>query len=77
MHITTRDTDGQIQADTVRVKSYGDIAGQYAYRPETKFADANGNRCNRTTTGTLHRRHITGGRSEYLGKEGTPPPPPQ
>jgi hypothetical protein len=52
------------------VKTYDELARQYAEHPEVKFADLHGQRCQPRTRGTLIRRHVVATRSEPYGKEG-------
>ena len=44
---------GQIRDDVIPVKTYGELARQYADHPEVKFADSDGERCAPDTTGPL------------------------
>jgi hypothetical protein len=43
---------------TARVKTYGEIIEEYAYHPESKCADANGQPSGKQTVGLLQRRHV-------------------
>ncbi|MDQ4144983.1 MAG: hypothetical protein M3198_14835 [Actinomycetota bacterium] len=70
VEITTEDPMGELVDGIVPVKTYGELARQYAGHPEVKFADAQGERCAPTTSGTLSRRHVIAIRSEPYGKEG-------
>jgi hypothetical protein len=54
---------------TARVKTYGEIVGEYEIHPESKCADANGNPCSKQTVGLLQRRHIRVKQIKYIGKE--------
>jgi hypothetical protein len=40
------------------VKTYHDVAREYAYHPEPKCADADGKPCEKPTTGLLQRQHV-------------------
>ncbi len=68
--ITIEDPMGEIVDGVVPVKTYGELARQYAEHPEVKFADLHGQRCQPRTRGTLIRRHVVATRSEPYGKEG-------
>jgi hypothetical protein len=70
VEITTDDPLGVIVDGVIRVKTYGDLLFDYAHHPETKFADAEGQRCQPITAGKLQRRHIIATRTEPIGKEG-------
>jgi len=70
LKITTVDQAGQITPGQVAVKSYGDVARDYAVHPESKFVAAAGSPCLRTTIGILERRSVSADRAEYIGKEG-------
>jgi hypothetical protein len=70
VRITTEDPMGELNHDVIPVKTYGDLAHQYAEHPEVKFADDKGERCQPMTAGALHRRHIIATRTEPYGKEG-------
>ena len=65
--ITTQGNHGT--RTTARVKTYGDVIRQYAFHPEAKCADANGNVCDQQTVGLLQRRHIQIGYVKGIGKE--------
>ena len=52
-----------------RVKSYGDVLGEYRTHPEPKSADQEGHACDRTTVGLLYRREVHVGSIVYVGKE--------
>lgn len=54
---------------TARVKTYGDVIGEYKFHPESKCADSEGNICGKQTTGLLFRRHIKIDQIKYIGKE--------
>jgi hypothetical protein len=51
------------------VKTYRDVVEEYAYHPEIKCADSNGDLCGKATVGLLQRRHIRIGDIEPIGKE--------
>lgn len=70
LELTTEQPRGVVLPGRVAVKSYGEVAREYAAHPEAKFGAPNGGPCLRTTTGTLTRRHVRGERAEYIGKEG-------
>jgi hypothetical protein len=54
----------------VPVKTYDDIAREYRYHPEAKYATADGRACGKPTIGLLKRRHICiGAEIKYIGKE--------
>jgi len=55
--------------NTARVKTYGDIATEYEFHPESKCAGADGKPCGKQTVGLLHRRHIRVDQIKYIGKE--------
>jgi hypothetical protein len=52
-----------------RLKTYGDVVGEYAYHPESKSSDASGAPCGRQTAGLLQRRHVLIGSLRHIGKE--------
>jgi hypothetical protein len=52
-----------------RVKTYDEVAREYEYHPESKCADADGNTCEKPTTGLLQRRHVYIDLIRYIGKE--------
>jgi hypothetical protein len=52
-----------------RVKTYDEVAREYEYHPESKCADADGNACEKPTTGLLQRRHVHIDLIRYIGKE--------
>lgn len=54
---------------TARVKTYGDVIGDYEFHPESKCADANGKPATRQTKGMLQRRHVRIDQIKYIGKE--------
>jgi hypothetical protein len=64
--ITTTDLPGR---HTARVKTYGDIATEYEFHPESKCADGDGKICTKQTVGLLQRRHIRIDQIKYIGKE--------
>jgi hypothetical protein len=66
-HITTTDHHGS--RGTARVKTYGDVATEYEFHPETKCADSDGKPCGKQTVGLLDRRHIRVDQIKYIGKE--------
>ena len=55
--------------DTARVKTYGDVLGEYEFHPESKCADKDGNPCGKQTIGLLQRRHVRIEQIKYIGKE--------
>ena len=55
--------------DTARVKTYGDVLGEYAFHPGSKSADAKGQPSGKQTIGLLQRRHIRVGQIINIGKE--------
>jgi hypothetical protein len=65
--ITTDADHGNRNA--ARVKTYDEVAREYEYHPESKCADAEGNTCEKGTTGLLQRRHIHIDLIKYIGKE--------
>jgi len=54
---------------TARVKTYGEIIEDYAYHPESKCADANGQPSGKQTVGLLRRRHVRIDSIAAIGKE--------
>jgi hypothetical protein len=52
-----------------RVKTYGDVATEYEFHPESKCAGADGEVCAKQTIGLLQRRHIRVEQIKYIGKE--------
>jgi hypothetical protein len=52
-----------------RVKTYGNVLGEYAFHPGSKSADAKGKPSGKQTIGLLQRRHIRVGQVVYIGKE--------
>jgi hypothetical protein len=54
---------------SARVKTYDDVAGEYAYHSESKCGDADGNTCGKRTEGLLQRRHVYIDSIKYIGKE--------
>lgn len=69
VRIATVHLYGTIDAHSVPVKTYGEIARAYADRPESKFLAPEGSPCISASTGALQRRHIEADQPEYLGKE--------
>jgi hypothetical protein len=65
--ITTRGYHGD--RHTARVKTYGEVLDEYEYHPESKYADAQGNSCEKLTLGLLQRRHMRIDQIKYIGKE--------
>jgi hypothetical protein len=65
--ITTQGDHGT--RSTARVKTYGDVIREYAFHPESKCADSEGNVCDKETIGLLQRRHIQIGYVKGIGKE--------
>lgn len=51
------------------VKTYGDVVAEYAYHPESKYADEHGNPSDRQTVGLLQRRHVQIAEIVKIGKE--------
>jgi hypothetical protein len=64
--ITTTDLPSRT---TACVKTYGNIATEYEFHPESKCADADRNPCGKQTVGLLQRRHIRIDQIKYIGKE--------
>jgi hypothetical protein len=54
---------------TARVKTYGEVLHEYEIHPESKYADANGNPCDKQTVGLLQRRHVRIDQIVPIGKE--------
>ena len=52
-----------------RVKTYGEIAAEYEFHPESKLADADGSPCSKQTVGLLQRRHVKIDQINCIGKE--------
>jgi len=52
-----------------RVKTYGEVALEYEFHPESKCGDANGNPCGKQTIGLLQRRNVQIDQIKYIGKE--------
>ncbi len=52
-----------------RVKTYGDVLGEYEHHAESKCADALGAPSNKQTIGVLSRRYVTIGGLRFIGKE--------
>lgn len=65
--ITTQGHYGSRQI--ARVKTYGDVVTEYEFHPESKCADAFGERCQKQTTGLLQRRHVKIDLIKCIGKE--------
>ena len=65
--ITTADQHGS--RGTARVKTHGDIANEYEFHPEAKYADCDGRPCGKQTVGLLQRRHVSIDQVKYIGKE--------
>ena len=65
--ITTTDHHGSRR--TARVKTYGDVATEYEFHPESKCAGVDGKVCDKQTIGLLQRRHIRVEQIKYIGKE--------
>ncbi len=65
--ITTKGFHGDRR--TARVKTYGDVIGEYAFHPGSKSADARGKPSGKQTVGLLQRRQIRVGQIIYIGKE--------
>ena len=51
------------------MKTYGNMATEYEFHPESKLADADGNPCGKQTFGLLQRRHIKIDQIKCIGKE--------
>jgi lambda repressor-like predicted transcriptional regulator len=54
---------------TAWVKTFGDVIQEYAYHPESKYADEHGNPSDRQTIGLLQRRHVRIAEIVKIGKE--------
>jgi hypothetical protein len=54
---------------TAWVKTFGDVIAEYAYHPESKYADEHGNPSDQQTLGLLHRRHVRIAYIVPIGKE--------
>jgi lambda repressor-like predicted transcriptional regulator len=54
---------------TAWVKTFGDVIAEYAYHPESKYADEHGNPSDRQTIGLLQRRHVRIAEIVPIGKE--------
>lgn len=54
-----------------RVKTYGDVLGDYEFHAEAKCADADGNPSGKQTVGLLKRRHVRIDQIKHIGKEST------
>jgi hypothetical protein len=65
--ITTAGHHGGV--NVARVKTYGEVALEYAFHPESKCADAEGKPCGKQTIGLLQRRHVQIDYIKYIGKE--------
>lgn len=55
--------------DTARVKTHGDVLGEYEFHAESKCADIDGKRSTKQTLGLLQRRHVHIDQIKYIGKE--------
>lgn len=55
--------------EVVQVQTYTDVVAEYRSHPEAKSADADGNPCNRGTTGLLSRQHVRAVARRVIGKE--------
>jgi DNA polymerase family B len=62
-------TTGCADRHRARVKTYGDIAAEYEFHPESKCADGFGKPCAKQTVGLLQRLHIRIDQIKYVGKE--------
>jgi hypothetical protein len=67
--IYTRHMPKPSTPNAAMVKTWGDIVRDFAYHPESKFCDADGNTCTEETTGLLYRHHITPIVKQRIGKE--------
>jgi hypothetical protein len=65
--ITTSGSHGS--RNTARVKTYGDVIREYEFHPESKYADTEGNICDKQAVGLLQRRHICIDYIKGIGKE--------
>ena len=52
-----------------RVNTFGGLIGEYAFHPESKYADEHGNPSDRQTIGLLQRRHVRIAEIVKIGKE--------
>jgi hypothetical protein len=52
-----------------RVNTFGGVIAEYAYHPESKYADEDGNPSDRQTIGLLQRRHVRIAEIVKIGKE--------
>lgn len=52
-----------------RVDTFGGVIAEYAYHPESKYADEEGNPSDRQTIGLLQRRHVRIAEIVKIGKE--------
>jgi hypothetical protein len=66
-HITATGDHGS--RTSARVKTYRDVVEEYAYHPEIKCADAQGQPCGKQTRGLLQRRQVRIGDITMIGKE--------
>jgi hypothetical protein len=66
---TDKDVGHLHPADTLTVKSYGDLLQEYATHPEPKASDGNGHACQRSTRGALNRRRTVIAELRQIGKE--------
>jgi hypothetical protein len=55
--------------ETARVSTYQETIEDYAYHPESKCADAQGQPADRQTVGLLSRRHVSIDSIHFIGKE--------
>lgn len=65
--ITTNGSHGSRLS--ARVKTYGETVSEYAFHPEAKCADVDGNEGDKQTVGLLQRRHVAIDHIRYIGKE--------
>jgi hypothetical protein len=65
--ITTEGNHGN--RNCARVKTYDEVAREYEFHPESKCADADGNTCEKPTTGLLQRRQVHIDLIKCIGKE--------
>jgi hypothetical protein len=54
---------------SARVKTYHDVVEEYAFHPEIKCADVQGQPCGKQTRGLSQRRHLRIGDITAIGKE--------
>jgi len=55
--------------EAVRVKTYGDLIGEYATHPEAKSSGSDGRVCRISTVGALGRVRVQATRVQHIGKE--------